>query len=738
MNIGWTKRPKNGNLWEESNWFFRLIFTAWDAEMRRCVGTTKNPKLLTVLFKTYGLRFSFGCVVMAIQEIAFCSQSLFLASLLEYFGSSGPVSSTAAIGYASGIVLSSFCRFCLFHHALLYLNTLGIEIRVAASSLVYNKSSLLYSILGELNVQGSIHVPDEDISYAPQEPWLFQASIRENILFGQPFHGDRYAEVLQVCALNQDIQMFPERDLTSTGERGALMSGGQKARLNLARAVYRDASIYILDDPLSAVDSHVSKQIFNECIKGFLRDKTVLLVTHQIAFLQEADHIVWLDDVSGTYYLRFSISVYNDVFPRYSVPGRILNRFSQELAVIDTNLADIVADLFVDYYSSISFSILGLALSFCFWVDFLIWIYIAVVVYSMSATLEDSPSVGLAITQVIGMNAYVQWLLKQTIDFESYLTAVERVMEYCAIQSETNLYFSPSSALELRPEWPEKGRIKFDGVSYRYSDESPWILKNLNFMIRPLEKIGIVGRTGAGKSSLIGAIFRLANVRGRIELDGVDTSEVPLQSLRSSISIIPQDPVLFDGTLRSNLDPYDEHSDAVLWDSLKEVELSGIIKNLPGQLDSHVSEGGTNFSVGQRQLLCLARAILRNNKVLLLDEATANVDNQTDSLLQQTIRKKFHDCTILTVAHRLNTVMDSDRIMVLSSGEIVEFDHPHTLLQNKDGQLYKMVEQCGKDSELTLLRIAEEVSTVISYVSNVQSWGLIWARWDFERRGSLF
>ena len=216
-----------------------------------------------------------------------------------------------------------------------------------------------------------------------------------------------------------------------------------------------------------------------------------------------------------------------------------------------------------------------------------------------------------------------------------------------------------------KSDWPQEGKIKFKNVSLRYAPLEPAVLKNLNFVIFPREKIGIVGRTGAGKSSLIQALFRLADVDGLIEIDEVDTSQIGLHDLRSKISIIPQEPFLFSGSLRRNLDPFDLYADEPLWRALEEVELKEL------GLKAYINEGGSNLSLGQRQLVCLARAIVKNNPILVLDEATANVDPRTDELIQTTIKRKFEKCTVLTIAHRLNTVMDSDRILVMDAGNAV-------------------------------------------------------------------
>jgi ATP-binding cassette subfamily C (CFTR/MRP) protein 4 len=271
-------------------------------------------------------------------------------------------------------------------------------------------------------------------------------------------------------------------------------------------------------------------------------------------------------------------------------------------------------------------------------------------------------------------------------EFEYQMTSVERIVEYADVTpEEDNWSCTPHES------WPQHGGITFSAVSMRYSADKPLVLQEVNLTIRAGEKIGIVGRTGAGKSSIISTLFRLYNFEGTISIDGVDIKTVPLHALRSKIAIIPQEPILFLGTLRQNLDPFDEYSDSQLWDALEDVNLKEVVSGLPSGLDSGVLEGGCNFSVGQRQLFCLVRAILKNATIVALDEATASVDLATDETIQRTIRMKCQDSTVLTIAHRLNTVMDADKILVMESGKVVEFGRTGTLLQNRDSRFYNYV-----------------------------------------------
>ncbi|XP_037030669.1 multidrug resistance-associated protein 4-like [Bradysia coprophila] len=851
------------------------------------------------------------------------------------------------------------------------------------------KSTLLQTILGELELDEGSLIVNGSISYAPQEPWLFEGTIRQNILFNSDYNEKRYKEVLKVCALQRDLELFPHGDATIVGERGVSLSGGQRARVNLARAIYRTADIYLLDDPLSAVDTHVGKHIFEKCIMDFLKDKVCVLVTHQLQYLkdvklavlmsmgriaaqgtyndlkQSRNHsLLWLgtdeekdgmdenladEIVDKTVKIKpkeqdnnketqiigsVGFRVYKSYFksvnsvillilvgalfiggqtaisnvdlyvskwviwedqlrlndhnnsdvpqnlsPNYessdtvvtdrlaegnaSIPiaesmefiweerhkyiyyysvsmlivlylvfqrsfaffqmclmasrnlhdklfrgitratmyffntnpsGRILNRFSKDIGSIDTTLpvalmdcllfflelfAIIILVLLVNYWlllPTFIMSILFYALrhvyvntarcikrvealtrspifshanatlqglstirafkaqqilsnefdthqdlstsswylflastrAFALWLELVCVLYMATVILSFLLLGNDTlgGNVGLAITQIFNLIIMCQWGMRQTAELENQMTSVERVIEYTDLKSEPAL----ESVEKYRPpeKWPECGIIQFDGLSMKYSENSNTVLKDVTLRIESREKIGVVGRTGAGKSSIIQALFRLAVNDGLITIDGVDIASMGLHDLRSKISIIPQDPILFSGNMRNNLDPFEEKTDDEIWNALAQVELKQVISLLPGGLDCKMSDGGSNFSMGQRQLVCLARAILRNNKILVLDEATSNVDAETDNFIQTTIRTKFSDCTVITIAHRLHTVMDSDRVLVMDAGKVVEYGHPYDLLKSSGGFLRKLVDQTGNATAMHLMQMAEQ------------------------------
>uniref|UniRef100_A0A3Q4I1K4 Multidrug resistance-associated protein 4 n=1 Tax=Neolamprologus brichardi TaxID=32507 RepID=A0A3Q4I1K4_NEOBR len=760
------------------------------------------------------------------------------------------------------------------------------------------KSSLLSAILGELPYDtGTLKVRGQ-ISYAAQQPWVFPGTIRSNILFGKQLNPKKYERVLRACALKKDLQMFPDGDLTLIGDRGATLSGGQKARVNLARAVYQDADIYLLDDPLSAVDAEVGKHLFEQCICGLLKNKCRILITHQLQHLRTADQILvlkkvevaqtiteetraegnvschvylkyftagcntlvlmviillsiiaevayilqdwWLVycvdsgmDVTSSFRkfdLNFYLGIYSGLtaaavvfgFARSLVIfhglvrsaqtlhnsmfsavlhtpvsffdvnpiGRILNRFSKDVSQMDSMLPI----TFVDFYqlflqnvgviavaasviplilipvvplliiflylrsfylrtsrdvkrlesttrspvfSHLSLSLQGLSTIralkaeerlkkafdahqdlhseawflflmtsrwFALRLDSICSIFIALTAFSCVLLRHglEAGEVGLVLTYAVTLIGNFQWTMRQSAEVENMMTSVERVVEYTELKSEAPL----ETPQRPPPDWPSQGMITFDRVNFFYSKDGPSVLKDINATFQPKEKVGIVGRTGAGKSSLVSALFRLAEPQGKIYIDGVVTSEIGLHDLRQKMSIIPQDPVLFTDSVRKNLDPFNQHTDEDLWKALEEVQMKSVVEELPGKLEAVLAESGSNFSVGQRQLLCLARAVLRKNRILILDEATANVDPRTDELIQKTIREKFRDCTVLTIAHRLNTIIDSDRILVLDSGTIQELDCPFTLLQNKEGALYKMVQEMGQAEAAALLESA--------------------------------
>jgi ATP-binding cassette subfamily C (CFTR/MRP) protein 1 len=319
-------------------------------------------------------------------------------------------------------------------------------------------------------------------------------------------------------------------------------------------------------------------------------------------------------------------------------------------------------------------------------------------------------TVGLSMSYALQITQSLNWIVRQTVEVETNIVSVERVLEYAALPSE-----APEVLSKNRPpiSWPSQGAVTFNNYSTRYRPGLDLVLKNINLQIKPNEKIGVVGRTGAGKSSLTLALFRIIEpTEGNVSIDSLNTSTIGLLDLRRRLAIIPQDAALFEGTVRDNLDPGHVHDDTELWSALEHARLKDHVASMQGKLDAQIHEGGSNLSAGQRQLVSLARALLAPSNILVLDEATvssstvviavmptnvgqAAVDIETDAMLQTTLRSSmFKNKTIITIAHRINTILDCDRIIVLDRGTVAEFETPAELVKRK-GLFYELVKEAN-------------------------------------------
>ncbi|XP_041671464.1 ATP-binding cassette sub-family C member 3 isoform X3 [Cheilinus undulatus] len=859
------------------------------------------------------------------------------------------------------------------------------------------KSSLISALLGEMEkLEGEVSIRGS-VAYVPQQAWIQNATLRDNILFGRPYNEQKYCCVMHACALTPDLEVLPGGDMTEIGEKGINLSGGQRQRVSLARALYSDADVYLLDDPLSAVDAHVAKHIFDNLIgpEGVLKGKTRILVTHGISFLPQVDNIMVMVDgrvsemgsyqellkqngafaeflrnyalediveeeatedlledeelfpedalsnhtdmvdnepvineakrkfirqisvisadgenprsrsvrkqpcsqrkqselqekkkphdaekliqaektetgrVKAKVYLEYAkavgplLSVFicflyccqsaaaiganvwlsewtNDAstnqtqenvqmrvgvyaalgiaqgvlllvncllcrgysmllaaklmhlnmlqgvlrapqaFFESTPTGRLLNRFSKDVDAIDSHIPDnidiwmrtfwytlnvllicsaltpmfliVIAPLMVFYwwvqrfyvatsrqlkrlesvsrspiYSHFSETVTGSSVIRAYgrtsafvlmsdmkvdenqksyypgivsnrWlgvrIEFIgncIVLFAAVFAVTGKASL-DPGLVGLSVSYALQVTMSLNWMVRMCSDLENNIVAVERVKEYSETKTE-----APWEVEDKKPppDWPQLGNVEFSDYSVRYREGLDLVLKKLTLSVKGGEKIGIVGRTGAGKSSMTLCLFRLLEAAaGEITIDEVKIAEIGLHDLRSKLTIIPQEPVLFSGSLRMNLDPFEKYNDEEVWKALELSHLHKFVSNQPAKLELECSEGGENLSVGQRQLVCLARALLRKTRILILDEATAAIDLETDDLIQSTIRTQFEDCTVFTIAHRLNTIMDYTRVLVLDKGQIAEFDTPANLIA-KRGIFYGMAKDAG-------------------------------------------
>ncbi|GLB42122.1 putative P-loop containing nucleoside triphosphate hydrolase protein [Lyophyllum shimeji] len=816
------------------------------------------------------------------------------------------------------------------------------------------KTSLLMALLGEMHFVPSgpgawFNLPRKGgVAYAAQESWVMNATIKENILFGAPFDEERYNKVIYQCALTRDLELFKAGDLTEVGEKGLTLSGGQKARITLARAVYSSAEILLFDDVLAALDVHTAKWIVDRCFVGdLIQGRTVLLVTHNVSLAapiaefvvslgsdgqilsqgtisdalaknsklklevakdseirekaeealdgqQEVEvrkeaqgklileeesgegHIswesvkmylialggrhwmfFWTAFISATYFecgievlqpwllgqwatqyaehppeevdvafyltgyvflvvlmlvvfccaqttltmgaLRASASLHKRLIESIlgttlrwldkTPTSRVITRVTQDVAAVDTTIPDLFSHLFeIGVIISVRFvavmlytPTVGLYVLVIFFIggvvgdiymksqlavkremskakapvmahfgasiegitsiraygaqksillkslekvdnysrasrvfnDFARWIAVRIdVVGGLFAVLLGvhfvyNPNNGVStsnsaftLTLAVGFGRMVLGFVQILNMFEVNGNSLERLQEYMSIEQESK----PRAAGVPPAHWPSSGALHVEKLSARYSPDGPTVLHELSFDVRAGERIGIVGRTGSGKSSLTLALLRCIVTEGDVYYDGVRTADVNLDALRSHVTIIPQVPELLSGTLRRNLDPFDQFDDATLNAALRDAGLYSL-QNEDDEsrltLDSAIARGGSNLSVGQRQILALARAMVRESKLLVLDEATSAIDYKTDAIIQSSLRTQLgKDVTVITIAHRLQTIMDCDRIMVLDAGRIVEFDRPRILLQKEDGYLRALVDESGDRAAL--------------------------------------
>ncbi|GJN00792.1 hypothetical protein PR202_ga17999 [Eleusine coracana subsp. coracana] len=348
----------------------------------------------------------------------------------------------------------------------------------------------------------------------------------------------------------------------------------------------------------------------------------------------------------------------------------------------------------VDNHSRAWFHIISAVEWLCFRLNMLsnfVYAFSLILLVSLPEGFINPSIAGLALTYALNLNSQLASIAWNICDTENKMISVERLMQYSRIPSEAPLVVE---CCQPANNWPEDGTINIKSLEVRYAEHLPSVLRNISCMIPGRKKVGIVGRTGSGKSTFIQALFRIVEPReGTIEIDSVDICKIGLHDLRSRLSIIPQDPTMFEGTVRGNLDPLNEYSDQRVWEILDKCQLGDMVRKNPKKLDSTVVENGENWSVGQRQLFCLGRILLKRSNVLVLDEATASVDSSTDAIIQETIRKEFRDCTVLTIAHRINTVIDSDLIIVFSEGKIIEYDTPYKLLENKNSEFSRLIKE---------------------------------------------
>jgi len=863
-----------------------------------------------------------------------------------------------------------------------FLRDVGLTLRKGTLTIVVGpvgsgKSALASALLGELwpCTPGCAPKIHGRVAYVAQTAWVQSLTLQQNVLFGRPYDADRYAEAIRVACLEPDIAILPAGHDTEIGEKGVTLSGGQKQRVAIARAVYADADVYVLDDPLSALDAHVGRAVFQDCVRGALRNKAVLLITHALNCATEADDVVvmdkghiaqhgtfaqlmeqpdstfaqlmqehghteaeeeteeqsqerrdgaaaaakaakavakdapeakkppvekmikdekreegsvkwsvfasyarafpgtwfavgglmfmqcvkqlasvgttlWLSAWSGndlhmshagyllgyagislgnalltyvksllwtylgieaaqTLHMRLLRVVLSTRLTFFDVTplGRILQRFSKDTDVLDNSLP-------ASFNSTIEFvtGLLAVIITMCAIVPPLVpfllpigWLYLTVQSYFRSSYREikrldavsgspvyahfsetlsglstvrafghtrrfvednlarvsanqraffaqrcacdrwlpvrletvgntivlvvallgttkantpTAPFVGLVLSFALDITGLLSWVVRQWSELETAVIAVERVQEYTSLADEEDTGAKTrDGVIPPPPGWPSGGAISFQALSMRYQPSMPLVLRNLTVDIAPGQKVGVVGRTGSGKSSLLVALWRLVEPdSGRILLDGVDTGTMSLRLLRGALTQIPQDPILFSGTIRHNLNPTGSAGvqEDALWRALEAVQLKATVSATGLGLDAPVAEFGENYSQGQRQLLSLARALLRNTRVVALDEATASVDLESDARMQAVIAEQFAQCTVLTIAHRLHTIIESNQVICMAAGSLEALGTPAQLLADPNSMFSKLVDETGEGAAAALRQRASQSALSLS------------------------
>ncbi|KUF88680.1 WW domain-binding protein 4 [Phytophthora nicotianae] len=716
------------------------------------------------------------------------------------------------------------------------------EFVVLHGSVGCGKSSLCSALLGEMVKHNGTVFVGGCVAYCSQQPWIQNMTVRDNILFGLLYDRKKYEKVLDACALTADLDSLIAGDSTEIGERGINLSGGQKARIALARACYSDASVFLLDSPLSAVDAIIQNEIFQKCMLGLLKNKTIILVTHNPEII-ESPHIsraVTIDELGAlveTHHADnpletemplvspFAAQPYGavtfgakndgenghglletdlliDKEPRTdddSDRSNILNLANEtnecddEMALISPctpcaeakprALSSIAGDKITDLeklgklvdeeervrdnrparelqrlskttqapvLNHLSETVDGGAVIRAYgrghvhrfqvthsakldennkiwfgqlcvsqWFSLHIQLVGSLLVLVVTASLVllrhqlGAAVIGLAFSYALKVSQNLERLVQALSQVEPMMVSPERLQEYADIIQEapSRLPLDPPSKIHPKT-WPSAGSIEFNHVNFRYKDQGQLVLRDLSFSVHGSEKLGIVGRTGAGKSSLTMALFRINELAaGSIYIDGVDVSTIGLTTLREKLSIIPQNPVLFKGTLRNYLDPFDDFSDDELWTCLRQVGLGSRIETEDGKLDALVEENGENYSVGERQMLCMVCSLLRKSRIVIFDEATAAVDHATDQALQRVIREVFKDSTVLSIAHRLDTILDSDRILVMDDGSVKELASPAELIRKGEGHFFDLMEEGGYLDRFQQNNVVIETST---------------------------